>query len=79
MDMSGAMIAVMAVMMVAMMGGAVWGVVATRRSRSPRRSLPERSTKEILDQRYASGEITTTEYEERRRNLEDGPRDPRSG
>lgn len=72
------MIVVMAVMMLAMMGGAVWGVVATRRSRSRRRPQPERSTKEILDQRYASGEITTAEYQEMRRNLEDttdGPRD----
>lgn len=76
------MIVVMAVMMVAMMGGAVWGVVATRRSRSRRRSQPDRSTREILDQRYASGEITTAEYQERRRHLgdiTDEPRDPGSG
>jgi putative membrane protein len=82
MDMSGAMIVVMAVMMVAMMGGALWGVVATRRSRSRRRSQPGRSTREILDQRYARGEITTGEYEERLRKLGDvpeGPSDPRSG
>ena len=65
------MIVVMAVMMLAMMGGAAWGVVATRRSRSRRRSQQERSTREILDQRYARGEITTAEYQERRRTLED--------
>jgi putative membrane protein len=73
---------VMAVMMVAMMGGAVWGFVATRRSRSRRRPQPESSTREILDQRYASGEITTAEYQERRQNLEDstdGPNEQRSG
>jgi putative membrane protein len=81
MEMSSAVIVLMAVMMVAMMGGAVWGAVATRRSRSRRRSQPDRSTREILDQRYARGEITTGEYQERRRNLEDTtdrPHDQRS-
>jgi uncharacterized membrane protein len=82
MDMSAAVIVVMAVMMLAMMGGAIWGAVATKRSRSRRRSQPDRSTREILDQRYAPGEITTAEYQERRQNLEDtpeGPKDQRSG
>jgi putative membrane protein len=81
MEMSSAVIVLMAVMMVAMMGGAVWGAVATRRSRSRRRSQPGRSTREILDERYARGEITTGEYEETLRNLEDttdGPHDRRS-
>jgi uncharacterized membrane protein len=66
MDMSGAMIAVMAVVMVAMMGGLLWGLVTGLRSRL----RGKRSAREILDRRYASGEITSDEYDELRRKLE---------
>jgi uncharacterized membrane protein len=67
MDMSSAMIVVMAVMMLAMIGAAGWGAVATLRSR--RRARRERPAKEMLDRRYASGEITAAEREEMRRTL----------
>lgn len=49
MDMSGAMIVVMAVMMVAMMGGAVWGAVTALRSRARRLQHPERPSERDVD------------------------------
>jgi hypothetical protein len=69
-DMSGAMIVVMAVMMVAMMGGALWGLGAAVRSRSRRHPQHEQSTKKMLDQRYTSSETPTAEHHESRRDLE---------
>jgi uncharacterized membrane protein len=67
MDMSSAMIVVMAVMMLAMIGAAAWGAGATLRSR--RQARRERSAKEVLDRRYASGEITAAEHDEMLRTL----------
>jgi uncharacterized membrane protein len=70
MDMSGAMIAVMAVMMLAMIGGLIWGLSTALRTRLRGKRQPEHSAREILDRRYASGEITSDEYDEQRRKLE---------
>lgn len=49
---------------------AVWGVT-TRASRS--RSSPRHETPlQVLERRYANGEITTEEYRERKAELEGG-------
>lgn len=70
MDMSGAMTALMAVIMVAMMSGLLWGLWTTLRSRLKGKRQSQPSARETLDQRYANGEITTKEYDERRQKLE---------
>lgn len=51
----------------------VWGLyrlVASRRSGSPPEgAAPHETPLEVLERRYAEGEITTEEYEGRRRKL----------
>lgn len=72
--MGGVMIVVMGVMMVAMMGGLAWGAMKTigSRMRGGKVDSEKEPSRELLDERYARGEITTEEYEERRRTLERG-------
>lgn len=50
---------------VAIIAGAVWLVIRSRSTAVPRRSR----AKEILEERYASGELSTEEYRERLENL----------
>jgi hypothetical protein len=52
MDIGGAMIAVMAVMMLAMLGGGLWGAV---RSRTRRRQQPERLAEQDVDRPTGTG------------------------
>jgi hypothetical protein len=52
MDMGGAMIAVMAVMMLAMLGGGLW---AALRSRTRRRQQPERPAEQDVDRPTGTG------------------------
>jgi uncharacterized membrane protein len=68
--MSSAMTVVMVVMMVAMMGALLWGLGTALRSRLRGKQQPEPSARELLDRRYASGDITSDEYDEARRKLE---------
>jgi putative membrane protein len=72
MEMGGVMIIVMGVMMLAMMGGIAWGAVKTfgSRIRGKKGDAAKTPPRQTLDDRYARGELTTEEYEERRRALE---------
>jgi uncharacterized membrane protein len=49
MDMGSAMIVVMAVMMLAMLGGGLWGAVTALRSRARRLRHPERPSEQDVD------------------------------
>jgi putative membrane protein len=50
------------------LGVVVWAIAAATRSAGGR--PPERTAKDILKERFARGEITREEFEERRRVLE---------
>jgi putative membrane protein len=58
--------------MVAFWGLIVWAVVTviSRLGGQPRRSEGTRTSLEILEERYARGEISHEEFEERRRRLQ---------
>lgn len=74
-DRPGWRIAIMIVLFALLIGVAVWAVVrATRASHAPTAppagvSNAGSAARDILDQRFARGEIDSTEYEERRRVL----------
>jgi putative membrane protein len=70
------MVTAMIVITVAVVGGIIWAIVfATRASSRPGSSgAPSAgsagpSARDVLDQRYARGEIETADYEERRSKL----------
>ena len=67
------MITLMIVVTVAIVGGIVWAITLAARSGAhtdPRSaSAAGPSARDILDQRYARGEIDTADYEERRSKL----------
>jgi putative membrane protein len=71
----GGVMLVMAIVMMGMMGVAVfgWGISrlrSIRRGDSVGRSSA--SPRRILDERYARGELSSAEYEERRAKLDRG-------
>jgi putative membrane protein len=49
---------------------AVMLVIALFGSRRPKQQHPPQSAREILDQRYAQGELTRDQYEQMRKDLE---------
>ena len=57
-----------------LLGGLVWDEVATRRPAEPNLPGPVAvgppSARQILDQRYARGDLGTEEYRERAQTLE---------
>jgi putative membrane protein len=53
-------------------GAAIWSAVARGRGRAPGRQAE--SSLEILQRRYAQGEITREEFLERRETLQGGPK-----
>lgn len=59
------------VLLIALVGWGLYRLLTSGRSRPPRDgSAPPRETPmDTLQRRYAEGEMTTEEYEERRRNL----------
>lgn len=67
------MITLMIVVTVAVLGGIMWAIIFTARSanRTGSGSAPPSgpNAREVLDQRYARGEIDTADYEERRSKL----------
>lgn len=66
------MVTMMIVITLAVVGGIIWAIVfASRASQSSATSAPTAgpNPREILDQRYARGEIDTADYEERRSKL----------
>jgi putative membrane protein len=67
----GLMLLCMAIFGVALIGAIVWGAIAV--SRSVRNQAPTTpsgpNARDILDGRYARGEIDTADYEERKRQL----------
>jgi putative membrane protein len=65
-----------AVVVIALVGAVVWAAVAaSRRSAYPPPTSPggapnaTESPRQVLDARYAKGELTTEEYQERIKNL----------
>jgi putative membrane protein len=68
------MVALMIVVTVAIVGGIIWAILLAARSANQAgpRLVPSSgpSAREILDQRYARGEIDTADYEERRSKLD---------
>jgi putative membrane protein len=63
---------IMLIIMIVFWGLIIWGIVALIRwlSRSGRSSYTQHETAlEILKRRYASGEITKAEFEEKKRDL----------
>lgn len=66
----------MTVIGVAVLGVVVWGVVVLSRANRNQISTPPTVTpsgpspRDILDRRYASGEIDTADYEERKSKLQ---------
>ena len=73
---SWVMVVVMMVIAVAVLGGIIWAIIFA--SRSANRAGPGAvaaaspvgpSARDLLDQRYARGEIDTADYEERRAKL----------
>ena len=69
------MVIAMIVLAVLVVGLIVWAIVfASRKSAAPAAAVPAApasgpSARELLDQRYARGEIDTADYEERRSKL----------
>ena len=67
------MVVVMIVITVAVVGGIIWAIVFASRSADragPSAAPPAGPTaRDLLDQRYARGEIDTADYEERRSTL----------
>lgn len=66
------MVTMMIVFGVALLGVVVWGIIALARSgRGQSGGSPSQgpSARDILDRRYAAGEIDTADYEERKRLL----------
>lgn len=62
-------IVVLAVVLVAVLAGGT----GSRAARGPDQARPDRDrAREILAERYARGEVSTEEYQERLRILEDG-------
>jgi putative membrane protein len=67
------MVTMMILITVAVVGGIVWAILSA--SRSPDRAAHGPATsagpnaRDLLDQRYARGEIDTADYEERRSRL----------
>jgi putative membrane protein len=67
------MVTMMIVITVAVVGGIIWAILSA--SRSQDRAAPGAATsagpnaRDLLDQRYARGEIDTADYEERRSKL----------
>jgi putative membrane protein len=68
---SGWMIVLMVIFGVALIGAIIWGAIAVSRSgrHQPPAAPSGPSPREILDQRYARGELDTADYEERKRLL----------
>ncbi|HEY6531934.1 MAG TPA: SHOCT domain-containing protein [Acidimicrobiales bacterium] len=71
------MFVVMVLVVLLVTGAVVWAVTSTARLRDDGRSpaapspTPSRPTaRDILDERYARGELDTTDYEERRSRLD---------
>lgn len=58
------------ILLVALVAWSLWRLFAARRADSlPPGSTPLETPRETLDRRYADGDISTQEYEERRRKL----------
>ena len=58
------------IFLVALLAGGLWRLFATRRGGPPPPGgTPRETPRETLDRRYADGDISTQEYEERRRKL----------
>ncbi len=51
----------------------VWAVVKSARRRKPVEKHGRRSTREVLEDQYARGEITKAEFESRRKKLKETP------
>jgi putative membrane protein len=69
------MLGLMAVAVLAVAGGIVWAIVGTTWSSRHTRTLEGSgmatpSARQLLDQRYARGEIDTADYDERRSRLD---------
>jgi putative membrane protein len=64
------MMVVMIVVTLAVVGGIIWAIVFASRSANQHGSVvaptARPNARDLLDQRYARGEIDTTEYEQRR-------------
>lgn len=71
---SWVMVTMMIVITVAVVGGIVWAIIISSRSATRTGPSPAQATgpnaKDLLDQRYARGEIDTTDYQERRSKLD---------
>ncbi len=61
---------VLCIFMARRRGGSFTGCCAPRRSEHLRSTDPTDSAREILDKRYASGEISREEYEEKKTDLD---------
>jgi len=62
------------VAMVVMMGGMGWMMWSMSRGAGSRGSGSSEDPVSVLKARYARGELTTEEFQERLRAIEDGPR-----
>lgn len=56
--------------LLALLGLGVWALIRSGQRQGERGATPSSGAIEILKERYARGEITREEYEERRRDLE---------
>lgn len=58
------------ILLIALIAWGLWRLFATRRGGTPSADEPPRETpSQTLDRRYAQGDVSTQEYEERRRKL----------
>lgn len=70
------MVAMMSLFAVAVLAAIIWGAIAISRSGHTNTAAPPVSTptgpspRDILDRRYAHGEIDTADYEERKSKLQ---------
>lgn len=72
----GWMMATSSVLGLALIGLVVWAIVRLTAAPPPKQQNPTRSSaREILDRRFASGEIDVDAYRRAVRELSDSPRD----
>jgi len=64
-----AMVAMMIVFAVVLLAGIIWAILHTTRSSNHPGPPTPPAARDLLDQRYARGEIDTADYEERRSKL----------